>query len=446
MSNAAYSPARLLRAAGRRAKLALGPGFRIAADFIFQPVARRARRNSRRWVFGHERGEFAGNPKFLYLWLLGREDIEPYWITGNWRVWRKLRRQGWPASLRWSPWGIGRTLTAGAVFYGHRTSDVNAALVRGALLVNLWHGVGLKAISLGWDRGRTARLRSAEPSRLDWAKNRTYLTDPDLVVTTSSFMQKHFSDQFRLNVERCPILGYPRLDVASEPELALRSRQFDEPRQFALRPPGVTEVHVYMPTSRDSNKPLLREAIPDFARLEGLLAARNAIFYIKLHPQTFERIPAEFEHVRKWPDGVDIYNYLGDLDALITDYSSVLYDYVALRGGAGAIIYAYDLEEYLSRDRTLLYPFKDNIAGTLVRDFDRLCEHLAAGIGSMSADPAQAEAIRAKFWGSSARTASTRIYDYVRSTLGLAQHVPIQEPSSGPQASIAPAASSMADA
>ena len=390
---------------------------RVIVDFLLHPVAPRVRRNPRRWVFGHEYGQFAGNPRFLYLWLLGREDVEPWWITGSLRTWRRLRRHGCPVALRWSPRGMYLTMTAGVVFFAHRTSDVNASLVRGALLVNLWHGVGLKAIQLGWRQGNTVQRRARATTAIKRATYRTFLTDPDIVVTTSPFMRTHFADQFGFEADRCPILGYPRLDVSFDQGLTERSRQFDEPSGFALRRSGIDAAYIYLPTWRDSSRPILERAFPDLPRLQAVLAERNAVLYVKLHAATRDLIPRGFDRILPWPAGVELYNYLGEFDLLITDYSSILYDFLAIRR-SGAVIYAFDLEEYLARDRALLYPFVDNVAGAWAQCFDDLCGLLAHGLQT-DLDDSKSEAVRRNFWDYDGGMASPKIYDYVRSRMGL---------------------------
>lgn len=382
------------------------------ATLLLHPLAGKCRRRPDLWLFGHQDDDFAGNPKFLYLWMLEQRQLEVVWITGSWRLARSLRARGWPAELRWSPRGIALCLRAGAAFFAHRTSDINAALLNGAVLVNLWHGVGLKAIQLGWSPGRTSVARRSAQTRYGRARYRTYIEDPDIVVTTSDFMQAHFASQFQLDAERCPQLGYPRVDCALNPQLALSARRFDDTSDFALRADGALRAYIYMPTSRDSNRPLLASALPDLHQLERALAARGAILYLKLHPRTKEKIPPGLERIRAWPSGVDFQTYLHEFDALITDYSSVLYDYLAVRS-SGAVVYAYDLAEYLRTDRSLLYPFVENTAGHRIGSFDALCQSIASGAAEAPVDPSELERIRRLFWGGPATESAPRIAAYV---------------------------------
>lgn len=67
---------------------------------------------------------------------------------------------------------------------------------------------------------------------------------------------------------------------------------------------------------------------------------------------------------------VDIYAILPYTDVLITDYSSILYDYVLMRG-KDIILYLYDYEDYV-RERDFTYPFDENVVSKRVYTFEEL--------------------------------------------------------------------------
>ena len=274
-------------------------------NMLLFPLARHVPRNPVRWVFGHQDGQFAGNPKYLFLWILRNSRIRAVWITGNWHTYRSLKLAGFPVAMRWSPRGMYYTATAGAAFFAHRTSDINAALTNGAFLANLWHGVGLKTIHLGHPKGLTSAAQRHRSTRFGRARYRTYLVVPDIVATTSDFMQAHFAAQFQLPADRCPKLGYPRVDCALDDALWTMATKLDSRPDFALTPDGFSEAYVYLPTSRDSNRPLLAPALPDLSRLSGALAKRRALFYIKLHPRTRESVPSAYDNIRAWPTSIE---------------------------------------------------------------------------------------------------------------------------------------------
>ena len=400
---------RLRRSLGRVvARLSL-----VALDLVAYPASILMPRSPARWVFGHTRNLLGDNPKYLFLWMaLHRPDIHVTWITGSRRTRRLLRAYGYRVRRRWSPGGIAAALRAKVFVFSHHVGNVNVQLSGGALLVNLWHGVGLKTIHLGHPTGQAVTALKLASSRLGMARVREYVTPPDILVTTSEMMRAHFAGQFGLPPDRCPELGYPRLDCARDPALAAAAEALDRAGGFAMNPDGFAEVYIYMPTYRDSRRPFFERALPDLDRLSATLAERNALLYIKPHLHTALALPPGSANIQAWPRDIDVNTYLGRFTGLITDYSSVLYDYLFLKD-VGAILYTFDFDEYVAGDRALNYPFEENVAGVQVATFDGLCEVLRDGVALDPSRMRGAERIRERFWGGSPPVASAAIVNYV---------------------------------
>ncbi len=392
--------------------------FFMLLNLIVYPLSKLYPRSPKVWVFGAADNEFSGNPKYLFLWVSeNRPDIEAVWISGNRNTCGAIRANGYHAHPRWSLGGILTALRARVYFFGHFSEDVNLPFSGGATLVNLWHGVGLKAVNLGLPQGRAHRVQKFANSLTGHLKYLKYLIRPDYIVTTSDFMQKHFMSQFMAKADQCPKLGYPRMDCAVEPRLSLASERIDHSLGFKWNKPEHSRIYIYVPTSRDSGRDFLTQAIPDVERLSAALARRNAILYVKPHPRTLA--PPGFKNahnIRMWPAGIDFQTYLHEFDILITDYSSVLYDYLAT-GAKGAILYTFDMDEYLSVDRGLLYPFEENTAGARARDFEELCFLLEHGVPDDEDTRLQTEEVRRKFWGGSPSPASPAVVNFVESHL-----------------------------
>lgn len=365
------------------------------------PLSVAAPRGVNRWVFGHAGESFAGNPKYLFLWMrLYRPDIAAIWITGSAGTARVLAAHGLPVARRWSLKGMAAVLRAKVFAFSHDPADVNAPLSRGAFHLNLWHGVGVKALHTG---ARPAgRLRA-------WVRSFLYIPY-QRVVSTSDMMQAHFSHAFALAPERCPQLGYPRLDWAGDARLAALAKAVDP--EFRLRDEGVREAYLYLPTFRDTGRAFLDEALPDPGALARVLEARRGVLYVKPHPRTPYTLGEDHPSIRRWPDTVDFQPYLGEIDGFITDYSSVLYDYLAVRW-EGAILYTFDYDEYVAGDRALAHSFDDNVAGLRVASFAALCDALSSGAALEEADHEQVDEVRARFWGGSRHPASAAIVDFV---------------------------------
>ena len=390
----------------------------VALNLTASPLSGLVPRSPKRWVFGHTRGLFGDNPKYLFLWMtLHRPDIQVTWITGSAETRRLLAAHGYRVHRRWSLRGILAVLRAGVFVFSHHVGNVNGQLSRGALLTNLWHGVGLKAVHFGHPSGRAVRARrQAEESLFGRLRTLEYLTPPDIFVTTSDFTQAHFARQFELPPERCPQLGYPRLDCAVDESLAQAAVVIDRAAGFEINAESFAEVYIYMPTYRDTSRSFLAEALPDLDRLSAILAGRHALLYIKPHLHTDLASVGAFANIRLWPRGIDHNTYLADLTGLITDYSSALYDYLAVRD-TGAILYTFDFDTYVAEDRALLYSFDDNVAGLRVATFVELCDALRDGTALNPALGANVERIRDRFWGGGSSPASPAIVDYVEEKL-----------------------------
>ena len=395
--------------------------FVLVFNLIVYPLSGLVPRSPRQWVFGHARDTFGGNPKYLFLWMaLHRPDIRVTWLTGSAATLRLLRANGYRAHRRWSLGGVVAALRAKVFVFAHGIANVNVQLSRGAFQLNLWHGVGIKAV--GTRRARVAagqavgerhglaRLAKRLSGFVARWHNLGDLSLPDVLVTTSDFMQAHFAKLLRLPAERCPQLGYSRLDCASDPALAQTAANIDRQAGFTLNPGGFAEIYIYMPTFRDTQRPFFAEALPDPARLSAILAARNALLYVKPHPRTAPNLKTTRDNIRLWPDAIDFHPYLDRFAGLITDYSSVLYDYLFLQT-VGAILYTFDFAEYVREDRALIYPFDHNVAGLRVATFDALCDALRGGLALAPA--ANLGPVRERFWGGSASPASPAIVDFV---------------------------------
>ena len=376
-------------------------------------------RSPKRWVFGSLNNGFSGNPKYLFLWVTQNEpDIQSVWITSSYATFQQLRSNGLPVRLRWSFSGIFELLRAGVFVYGNGVSDVSFSASKGAFLLNLWHGVGVKALA-HHDRGPEVEKEALRQRRTaSWWKRMLYPGAgiyADMFVTTSDFTQQHFINQFSRSVQDSPQLGYPRLDCAFDESLNRLARQHDRRLNFQFKTEDINEVYLYMPTYRDSGREFLSNAIPDPDRLSNILASRKAILYVKLHPRTHGQVPTT-SNILTWPEQIDFQPYLSDISSLITDYSSVLYDYIMV-AKEPPLLYTFDWEKY-QRERTLSEDFESNTAGLRINSFDELCKVIQDGNAATSL-PTQIALIREKFWAGSYRPASPEIIRHVADRIGL---------------------------
>ena len=264
----------------------------------------------------------------------------------------------------------------------------------------------MKAVQYGDPRSAASRATSPELGRLGRLRELAGRIDPDLLVATSAFTATHFANQFRLPLDRCPPCGYSRLDVPLDPKLRELVERVDGQRVRQLREEYPAEVYVYAPTYRDSARDFLKDALPDLERLNAVLEKRRALFYVKLHHRTAVPHGWAAGRVRLWPRETDLYSAFAQIDGLITDFSSLHYDWI-FHSNCGAMLYTFDQDEYERHDRNLLYPFDENVAGWQARTFDQLLDLIESG-RALEGHP-DVPRVREKFWGDRRTPASPAI-------------------------------------
>jgi CDP-glycerol glycerophosphotransferase (TagB/SpsB family) len=348
------------------------------------------------WVYGSNNGAFTDNSKYLFLWMAEyRSDIRSVWIAKSEAVCERLRGLGYRVYHHHSLMGVWTRLRAGVYIYSYGLQDIGPEYVGNAAKVNLWHGVGLKNIEFKIKTGATARYYN--PSALNAYRLITpekYIR-PDLFVCPSGMMEEHFIQAFRLNDKNALRAGYPRNDFGNDVGVAAIRRRVDDVTWYQEIRQSYRRVVLYMPTFRDSKKRGIKDALGDIEELDAVLRSTGTVLLVKAHPAEMFTLRGEYSSIRVLPNNCDIYPVLGAVDALVTDYSSILYDYIAM-GGTRIVLYTYDFEEYVSGSRDFAYPYLENTVGTRVSSFSELCTALTV----LDVVPAtDLERIKERFWG-----------------------------------------------
>ncbi|MGO2206159.1 CDP-glycerol glycerophosphotransferase family protein [Staphylococcus xylosus] len=105
------------------------------------------------------------------------------------------------------------------------------------------------------------------------------------------------------------------------------------------------KVICYMPTWRGSIGKVKKSThVEDMLKYLDEYLDENTVLYVKLHDFEKQEIKRTFNKVKFFPNEYETYEFLTASDGLITDYSSVMFDYLNLK--KPIILYAYDIEEY----------------------------------------------------------------------------------------------------
>lgn len=346
-------------------------------------------RNRNKWLFGCRTG-FMDNPKYLFLQALEAKEKHCIWMARNKQEYERLRALGLPVCHRHSPAGIWHTLTAGYEFFSHYANDINYWLSGGARKVMLWHGVGLKRVGNHDGATRTDRLLSPELFDI-----------PYLFVAPSPFMARHFGHCLEIPPEHMVEAMYPRNEIFQRQPSELHSfiRRYNSALEELLSGLDAdTRLYLYMPTFRETGEDFMAAAGFDFAALEALMEKLNGCFLLKLHP--FTRWNAEalrpFRRIIVLPNDTDVYPMLPLTHTLVTDYSSIYYDYILIPGKR-IVLFPFDQEDYLIRCRDLAFDFDEYTPGRRARTFDELL-HILEGNEQSCTDDEDIKRIRQLFW------------------------------------------------
>lgn len=174
--------------------------------------------------------------------------------------------------------------------------------------------------------------------------------------------------------------GLPRNDVFAniDPNQIAHTKE-----KYAKRLGFSADKHIilYVPTFRRKTEKVESFVIRDkdeIEKLEMLLSKTNSILLEKNHfaANKFDvnKHIGKSKSILKITIPVDVQEILEFTDILITDYSSVVFDYLSL--DRPTIFYVYDYDEYKNVDSGLYYDIDEYASGAICNTFDEVYNEL----------------------------------------------------------------------
>lgn len=358
---------------------------------LFYPIGLLTPRNPRLWVFGNRTG-FSDNSRYLMEHVAAHHpDVRTVWLAHSGAALKQARSQGLEAHAVASPTGVYLAFRAGVGVVCQGVSDLNRAALGGMKVVNLYHGTAFKRIGL--DSPVTWSVVPGSPERtLNRVVRRLFriwMRMIDLLVAPSAVAADHLESAFGLPRDRIAVTGTPRTDVILESHDAgcPAGREY---RRIAGLPPE-SRLVLYAPTWREYGEagPLLEGFSP--TDWDHCLEARNAYLLIRMHPHMHVKDSdrARLQGGRVvWPspgDWGDVNRLLCAVDLLVTDYSSIVFDYSVL--GRPIVFYAPDYAEFVAA-RSFYEPYDRLTGGSHCTTWDEARERVAAGLDDEDGAPA----------------------------------------------------------
>lgn len=187
----------------------------------------------------------------------------------------------------------------------------------------------------------------------------------DHVVVGSEKMAAIFRESFGLGDDRMLRTGIPRTDFYfEEASEAIASRELEQ----TFPSIGEKKVILYAPTFRDEALDSA-EIMLDVNRLYEEFASEYVLL-LRLHPAIQGKFLNQYpEFVIDVSDYPDIHHLLVVTDVLVTDYSSIPFEFSLL--DRPMVFFAYDLEEYEDA-RGFWEDYESLVPGPVVRDTESI--------------------------------------------------------------------------
>lgn len=218
-----------------------------------------------------------------------------------------------------------------------------------SVMINLWHGIPLKSMSL-MNKSKNDEVRDSVD---------------DYFISTSGLYNTIMNACIGITADKYHITGYPRNDY-------LFKENGRENLSKLLEQDIVGNIVLYIPTYREKQEGLKNhDNIFNFSQFDmeqfsKFLKVNNITLLLKLHPNEEEKLLSKY---KKYLGGniflvtssdldsheMDLYKIINSVDVLITDYSSIYFDFLLL--DRPIIFTPTDLDYYRDNRGLLLEPY-----------------------------------------------------------------------------------------
>lgn len=339
-----------------------------AAALLFKPIPRDKHLwltgKVTSWEYKNSPPAFFDNSKYFFLYLVNQTDEKVYWISSSKKEIKLLKGMGLPVVRFPSIKGIWLTLRAKYFFHHYGINQIDGRIQFGSIQINFWHAMPFK------------KMRYSVVPRVDY-KPLFFKQAIEYALSSSRYLTENACrEMYDLPLDKILNFGYPRQDILKNSKGELKDfckKYSKELLKYIELAERYENVLLYMPTWRDDDYDYFAKLNIDYGRLSSQLSNIHGIMFLKLHPLTKNVCIEGYENIVHIDNSVDIYPFLPFVDCLITDYSSICYDYLLL--DKEMIFIPYDLEKYLSI-RGLYFDYDTVTPGEKYDTFDDFIDHI----------------------------------------------------------------------
>ena len=305
-------------------------------------------------------GRYSDSPRAVYERIADRPDTEHIWLSDADHL------AAFPSVVATVPLTSPKAvevLESADLVVANTHTDIEWSKKPGATYLQTWHGTPLKRIHHDVLWSPPGLLERFDRDIARW----------DVLVSPNAASTPRLRQAFRFD-KKIIETGYPRNDVLSDPDR-------DTLRASVRRELGLADdmtAVLYAPTWRDDeyftdgaapvtsalDVPLLTERLPTD---HHLLVRSHQLMTGRLRAVEADRVV----DVSYYPDVHDLYLAA---DVLVTDYSSVMFDFAVT--GKPIVFHAYDLERYANAVRGFYVDLVSTAPGPITRTDAELAEVL----------------------------------------------------------------------
>ena len=373
------------------------------------------------WVFGAIRGQkYMDNAKYLFEYIHNNTNIQAIWISKNQKLVDGLKANGFNAFYEYTPEARLYASRAKVAIITHRGNREQSDLPfytfsQKTKIIQLWHGIPLKKIAYD---DKVFSFRHDENS-FKWKVKvllkstlfpfLNYGNEPSLILALSKETQDIFSQAFRTSKEKVVITGYPRNDILLQ-------------SVFVKQKESQRKKVIYMPTFRgsiNSDFDLFLQYGFDVDKLDAFLSKENMQMDIKLHPfnKPSDILIVKLEQSKNifFLDHDAIYEVIGKYDMLITDYSSIYFDYLLL--DRPVIFTPFDKETYMEEDREFYFEYDEVTPGPKAMNWEDVMKFIKMFNEDVQMYTKERQLIKDKFHTHQDNKSTQRVYEAILNTL-----------------------------
>ena len=324
---------------------------RMSCIIIYNYFTKRCKLNEKRVLFlSDSRDHISGNFEYIYNYL--KENNPDYELKTHLKKSLKTKRKFKEKILLLKDIASSKYILVDD-FY---PLIYPLKIRKNAKLIQVWHAMGAFK-TVGYSRNK-----SKEGYKSSSLTHKNY-TD---TIVSSENIRKNYAEAFGIDIEKVHPYGVPRTDIfySDKYKRDIRKQLYQKYPQFKNK-----KVILFAPTFRGKGQ---KTAYYDYSLIDFNLIkkkfSKDYVFLVKMHPFIKKLPDIDFENddfYYNLSSEREINDLLFITDILITDYSSVIFEYSFFK--KPVIFYIPDYENY-DGSRGFYYPFSKYTYGDIAKN------------------------------------------------------------------------------